>query len=83
MEEADHTVVGSTGPVSTEAVPVLKPDVVEVVLARLGRGEPVKRPATECEIDRKTIRAWRTRGRYAARASRDRRSRSWIRTRRG
>lgn len=74
MEEADQGVVGSNGPVSAEAVPVLKPEVVEEVLARVGRGEPVKRVAEEFGIDRKTVRAWRARGRYQPRVLRPRKS---------
>ncbi len=74
MEEADHEVVGSTGPVAAEALPVLKPEMVDEVLARLGRGEPVKRLATEFGIDRKTVRAWRARGRYQPRTPRPRKS---------
>ena len=74
MEEADGRVVASTGPGSVEAVPVLKPEVVEEVLVRLGRGEPVKRLAAEYGIDRKTVRAWRARGRYQPRAPRRRKS---------
>jgi transposase len=52
----------------------LKPEVVDEVLARLGRGEPVKRLATEYGIDRKTVRAWRARGQYQPRAPRARKS---------
>jgi hypothetical protein len=74
MEGANHGVVGSTGPVSAKAVPVLKPDVVDEVLARLGRGEPVKRLTEEFDIDRTTVRAWRARGRYQPRALRARKS---------
>lgn len=74
MEEADGRVVASTGPVPMEAVPVLKPEVVEELLARLGRGEPVTRLALEYGIDRKTVRAWRARGRYQPRAPRPRTS---------
>ncbi len=70
MEEADGRVVGLAGPVSAEAVPVLKPEVVEEVLARLGRGEPVQRLAAEYGIDRKTVRAWRAPGQYVPRAPR-------------
>ena len=64
MEARDEVQVGWTGPDSAEAVPVLKPEVVEELLARLGRGEKVKRLAAEYGVDRKTIRAWRARGRY-------------------
>jgi hypothetical protein len=36
MEDQDAVAVGWTGPVSAEAVPVLKPEIVEELLARLG-----------------------------------------------
>jgi transposase len=55
-------------------MPVLKPDVVEELVARLAKGEPVKRLATEYGVDRKTVRAWRARGRYQPRAPRLRKS---------
>ena len=55
MEDRDDLTVGWAGPVSAEAMPVLKPDVVEDLLAWLGRGEKVKRLAAECGVDRKTI----------------------------
>ena len=74
MEDRDDMTVGWAGPVSAEAVPVLKPDVVEELLARLGRGEKVKRLAAEYGVDRKTIRAWRARGRYQPRTPRPRKS---------
>jgi transposase len=40
----------------------------------LGRGEPVKRIASEYGIDRKTVRGWRARGCYQPRAPRPRTS---------
>jgi transposase len=74
MEKQDALLLGSAGPVSPEAVPVLKPEIVEELLARLGRGEKLKRLAAEYGVDRKTIRAWRARGRYQPRAPRPRTS---------
>ena len=74
MEDQDDVMVGWTGPVSAEAVPVLKPEVVEELLTRLARGEKVKRLAAEYGVDRKTIRAWRARGRYQPRVPRPRKS---------
>ncbi len=74
MEEAAGRVIASAGPVHGEAVPVLKPEVVEELLARLGRGEPVQRLALEYGVDRKTVRAWRARGGYQPRAPRPRTS---------
>jgi len=49
---------------------MLKAEVVEEVLARLGRGEQVRALAREYGVDRKTIRAWRGRGTYRPRARR-------------
>ena len=75
MERMDgQDVVGSIGPVAVEAVPVLKPEMVAELLARLGRGESVKGLALEYGVDRKTIRAWRARGGYIPRAPRPRTS---------
>ena len=59
MEAQDEVAVGWAGPGSAEAVPVLKPEIVDELLARLARGEKVKRLAAEYGVDRKTIRAWR------------------------
>jgi transposase len=74
MERQGDVAVGSAGPVSPEAVPVLKPEIVEELLTRLGRGEKLKRLAAEYGVDRKTIRVWRARGRYQPRAPRLRKS---------
>lgn len=74
MERSEGRVVASSGPVAVEAVPVLKPEVVAALLARLERGESVKRLALEYGVDRKTVRAWRARGGYVPRAARPRRS---------
>ena len=53
---------------------MLKPEIVEELLAWLGRGEKVKRLAAEYGVDRKTIRAWRARGHYQPRAPRPHKS---------
>jgi transposase len=45
----------------TEA-PMIREDVVRELLARLARGEGVKRIARELGVDRKTVKAWRQRG---------------------
>lgn len=74
MEEVRGGAVGSLGPAAAEAVSVLKPEVVEEVLARLRQGEPVARVAAGFGLDRKTVRAWRARGAYQPRAARARRS---------
>jgi transposase len=72
--EEGREVVGSIGPDALEAVPVLKPELVAEILARLGRGESVKGLALEYGVDRKTIRSWRARGGYTPRAPRPRTS---------
>ena len=74
MEDEKAGAIGWTGAGSAEAVPVLKPEIVEELLARLGRGEKVKRLAAEYGVNRKAIRAWRARGRYQPRAPRPRKS---------
>ena len=65
------TDVGST-PVPGAPVEgwMLREDVVREVLARLGRGEPVKTIARELGVDKKTIKRWRQRGAWRARAPR-------------
>ena len=74
MEDLEGRTVDSTGSVTTEVAPVLKAQVVEELLGRLAQGEPIKRLAVEYGVDRKTIRAWRARGRYQPRLPRPRRS---------
>lgn len=51
---------------------MVKADVVEAVLARLAAGESVAAVAAAFDLDRKTVRAWRTRGGYRPRAPRER-----------
>ncbi|HEX6534624.1 MAG TPA: IS21 family transposase [Gemmatimonadaceae bacterium] len=73
MEDLEQMVgwgVGSAGVPPSEEAPVLKEQVVEEVLARLRRGESVVGLARAYGVDPKTIRAWRARGAYRARASR-------------
>ena len=55
MEDQDVVALGWTGPVSAEAVPVFKPEIVEELLAELGQGEKVNRLVVEYGVDRKTI----------------------------
>jgi len=54
----------------TGVLPVLKPEIVDEVLAALRRGEGVRAIARRYGIEPKTIRAWRTRGAYQPRATR-------------
>jgi transposase len=41
--------------------PMIREDVVREMLARLARGEGIKRIARELGVDRKTVKAWRRR----------------------
>jgi transposase len=66
--EADEVALPLTDP--TGALPVLKPEVVDEVLARLGRGEGIRALARAYGVEPKTIRAWRARGEYRPRPSR-------------
>jgi transposase len=70
MDELQRTAVAS--PVTDQApeAPMLKEHVVEEVLARLRRGEPVLALARAYDVDPKTIRAWRRRGVYRPRERR-------------
>lgn len=54
--------------ISTE-VPMIREDVVREMLARLARGEGIKRIARELGVDRKTVKAWRRRGGWQPRAT--------------
>ncbi len=56
----------------TQETPVLKAQVVEEIVDRLTRGASVSQLAAEYGVDRKTIRAWRARGRYRPREPRPR-----------
>ena len=48
---------------------MLREDVVCEMLARLGRGEPVKTIAREVGVDKKTVKRWRQRGAWQPRAT--------------
>lgn len=67
-ERRDHDAVASLGGPNGEAV-VVKQQVVEEILARLRQGAKVQVLAAEYGLDRKTIRAWRAKGRYQRRAA--------------
>jgi transposase len=70
MEEERRSAVPSPTTPTDEAPAVLKADVVDAIVARLHRGEAVKRLAAEYGVDPKTIRSWRDRGQYRARSPR-------------
>ena len=52
------------------AVPMVAETVVEQVVQALARGESVTAVARAYQLDRKTVRTWRDRGRYGPRAPR-------------
>lgn len=68
--EAGTVALPATG--SSSEAAVLKEQVVEDVLARLARGEPVLRVARAWDLDPKTVRGWRRRGAYRPRQPRRR-----------
>jgi len=70
MEGVELRSVACAGVPPNAEAPVLKEQVVEEVLARLRRGESVVGLARAYDVDPKTIRAWRARGAYQARAPR-------------
>ena len=70
MEEEQLGGLASTASLTHEAPAVLKAQVVDDIVARLRRGEAVKRLAAEYGVDPKTIRAWRDRGQYRPRPRR-------------
>lgn len=72
MEVVRDECVASTATLSHEDAAVLKAQVVDEIVARLRRGDAVKRLAAEYGVDPKTIRAWRERGGYRPRERRPR-----------
>jgi len=70
METRPEGAVASSAKPSHEETPVLKEQVVDEIVGRLRRGDSVSSLAAEYGVDRKTIRAWRERGGYRARAAR-------------
>ena len=68
MEAGPEVLVGSSATPTSEGTPMLRAQVVEEILAQLRRGAKVEVLADAYGVDRKTIRAWRARGAYQARA---------------
>lgn len=62
MKEEQGLVVSPSRTTRSTEETVLREDLVREVLARLERGEGVKRIARELAIDRKTVKRWRRRG---------------------
>ena len=67
METTSGFIGSPSGAPAPTEVGMLKADVVQEILARLARGEGVKRIARELAVDRKTVKAWRRRGAWRAR----------------
>ena len=86
MEELEARQAGelpSAVTLTDERPAMLKAQVVDEIVARLRRGEKVKRLAAEYGVDPKTIRAWRGRGTYRPRSPRAAKSildphRAWL-----
>jgi transposase len=70
MGEDDEGTVGLAATGHAPEAPVLKEQVVEEVLVRLRRGEPLLAVARALDLDAKTVRAWRRRGGYRPRQPR-------------
>ncbi len=62
LPSSDHSVEGV----------MLREDVVQAILARLARGEGVKRIARELGVDRKTVKRWQRVGQWQPRQTRSR-----------
>ena len=62
MESAGRSVGSPSGVQFPAEERMLREDVVREMLARLARGEDIKRIARELGVDRKTVKAWRARG---------------------
>jgi transposase len=62
METAVRPLGLPSGVDSPTEAPMIREDVVREMLARLARGEGIKRIARELGVDRKTVKAWRRRG---------------------
>jgi transposase len=72
MCEGDERAVALSARGHSSEAPVLKEQVVEELLARLARGEPVLTVARALDLDPKTVRGWRRRGAYRPRQPRRR-----------
>ncbi|HLC05236.1 MAG TPA: hypothetical protein VJK02_19555 [Anaerolineales bacterium] len=62
MDATTSAVVSPSGTPSPTEERMLREDVVREILARLERGEGIKRIARGLGVDRKTVKAWRRRG---------------------
>src|SRR5262247_2783651 len=75
MESAGRSVGSPSGVQFPAEERMLREDVVREMLARLERGEGIKRIARELGVDRKTVKAWRARGGWRLRPAGSRRRR--------
>jgi putative ATPase subunit gpP of terminase len=73
MESEGRSLGSPSGVQSPTEERMLREDVVREMLARLGRGEGIKRIARELGVDRKTVKAWRARGAWRPRPAGGRR----------
>ncbi len=72
MDATTSAVVSPLGTPSPTEERMLREDVVREILARLERGEGIKRIARELGVDRKTVKAWRRRGQWRPRPAGER-----------
>lgn len=72
MEEISRSIASLPRPEDSAEGPVLREDVVQAILARLARGEGVKRIARELGVDRKTVKRWQRLGQWQPRQARPR-----------
>lgn len=73
METEVRPIGSPSGIESPTEEPMIREDVVREMLARLARGEGIKRIARELGVDRKTVKAWRQRGGWRPRPTGQRR----------
>jgi transposase len=73
METETRSIASPSGVDIPTEVPMVREDVVREMLARLARGEGIKRIARELGVDRKTVKGWRRRGAWRPRPAGGRR----------
>src|SRR3989442_697656 len=73
MDREEARVPSPARPAGAVEAAMLREDVVREIMARLSRGEGVKRIARDLGIDRKTVKRWRARGSWRPQRRRRRR----------
>jgi transposase len=73
MDREEARVASRPRPAGAVEAVMLREDVVQEIMARLSRGDGVKRIARELGIDRKTVKRWRARGSWRPQRRRRRR----------